>query len=174
MAIAKLDIDYLSEKNSLTKLYIADLSNYGNTTISTPTIEITAPGFDKVAVSFTPNNVNIFTSCDLNIGCDEELVLPDGPYTIKYTIAPAIKFYVEKTFMRTNAIKCKYMRVFLSQMNNFCCSLKNESQLREELREAKELIEGSIASANQCDFETANKQYTIANKILDRLQNCNC
>jgi len=60
MAIAKLDIDYLSEKNSLTKLYIADLSNYGNTTISTPTIEITAPGFDKVAVSFTPNNVNIF------------------------------------------------------------------------------------------------------------------
>lgn len=174
MAIAKLDIDYLSEKNSLTKLYIADLSNYGNTTINNPTLEITPPGFDKVTIDFTQNAVNIITACSLNISCDEGVVLPDGAYTIKYSISPAIKFFVEKTFMRTTAIKCKWARVFLSQQTNTCCVMKNLDQIRVELTEARELIEACIASANNCDFKTSKEQYILADKILDRLKNCNC
>jgi hypothetical protein len=176
MANPVLNIDYLQEKNSLTKLYIADLSSYYsyNPATHTPTIEITAPGFTKVALDFTPNSVNIFTASNLNVDCASDSTLPDGVYTVRYSISPSSTYNVEKTFIRVTAIKCKYARLFLGIDMDCACGQSKQTQLKAQLRDAKEMIEGAIAASNQGDVDSAMDLYKLADKALDRIQPCNC
>lgn len=176
MAIPILNIDYLQEKNSLTKLYVADMSTYNgyNPNTHSPTLEITAPGFTKVALDFVPNSVNIFTASNLNVDCSDDSTLPDGVYVIRYTISPSSTYNIEKTFIRVVAIKCKYSRIFLGVDMDCACGQSKQSQLKAQLRDIKEMIEGAIAASNQGDVDGAMELYRIADKSLDRIQPCNC
>lgn len=181
MAVPILNIDYLQEKNSLTKLYVADMSTYNGYVTYTdgawthsPTLEITAPGFTKVALDFVPNSVNIFNASNLNINCDSDSTLPDGVYTIRYSISPSSVYNIEKTFIRVVAIKCKFSRLFLGVTMDCACGQSKQTQLKAQLRDIKEMIEGAIASSNQGDIDSAMDLYNLADKALDRIQPCNC
>lgn len=175
MAATVLNIDYLNEKNDLAKIYFADISTYANNiTITTPTIEITAPGFAKMALDFVPNSVNIYTAANLNIDCDATSTLPDGIYTVRYTISPSTKYYIEKTFIRITALKCKWAKAVLTVDLDCACGESKQNQLKLQLRDIKELIEGAVASSNDCDTQGAYDKYTLANKLLDRLKYCDC
>jgi len=76
----KLDILVIPTYN-VEVLGIADASTYPvSPPVSSPTIEITIPGFGKVALPFEPNELNLFNSTSLGLSevGDPLLPLPMG------------------------------------------------------------------------------------------------
>lgn len=166
-----LDIEMYKDC-SLSKLIIADESEYDNVRVKNPTLEITPPNFPKINVAFQENQVNIYNSRLLNIQCDRNGNLPDGVYTVRYSIQPNIDNFIEKKFFRTEILKCKYGKVLLSLHLEECCS--DLSSKLNTVQDAWQLILGVYAAANDCDFVVAYDLYNKACKILDDLKNCEC
>ena len=80
MADLKLEILVVPTYNTLT-LGIADASTYPvSPAVTSPTIEITVPGFGMVSLPFNINDFNIFNSASLGLTAvgDSLLPLPDG------------------------------------------------------------------------------------------------
>jgi hypothetical protein len=170
-----LDILVIDTHNVLT-LGIADASVY-DTTPTSPTIEITVPGFPPVLIPFVPNDFNLFNSTTLELSAVGEPLqpLPDGIYYLTYSIAPAITNYVNKTIMRVEQIQQKFDEAFM-KLDMMQCDLAIKQQSRVELDSIYYFIQGSIAAANNCAVETSNKLYMQANKMLDNFirNNCGC
>ena len=170
-----LDILVIDTHNVLT-LGIADASVY-DTTPTSPTIEITVPGFPPVSIPFVPNDFNLFNSTTLELSAvgDPTQPLPDGIYYLKYTVAPALTNYVNKTIMRVEQIQQKFDEEFM-KLDMMQCDLAIKQQSRVELDSIYYFIQGSIAAANNCAVETSNKLYMQANKMLDNFikNNCGC
>lgn len=159
-----------------TLLGIADASSYDGTPTS-PTIEITVPGFDPISLPFTPNDFNLFNSNSLNINNvgDGLEPLPDGVYYLKYTIAPAVSNYVNKTFMRIDKIQEKFDNAFM-KLDMMECDLAIKQQQKVELNSIYYFIQGAVAAANNCAVDAATKLYAQADKMLDNFvkNNCGC
>ena len=153
---------------------ISDVSYYKNTTIQTPTIEVTTPVSPKKSMQFIPNKTNIFRSNDLGINCnsDEISILPDGIYTFKYSIFPFSENYVEKKFFRIEQLICDLEQYFLT-LEFSDCKCDTSSQFK-KIQEIKFLSESIIANANNCRYEVAIELYKIAQKELEKLnKDCN-
>ena len=170
-----LDILVIDTHNVLT-LGIADASVY-DTTPTSPTIEITVPGFDVISLPFVPEDFNLFNSTILGLSAvgDPMQSLPDGIYYLKYSIAPAVTNFVEKTIMRVEQIQEKFDSAFM-KLDMMQCDLAIKQQSKVELNSIYYFIQGSIAAANNCAIETSNKLYMQANKMLDNFikNNCGC
>jgi hypothetical protein len=170
-----LDLN-IAHTHNIKTIGVADASTYEpNFIITSPNLEITPPGYPKVSLPFIARSVNIFNSNNLGItNClDENLLstLPDGIYKLKYTIQPALSNYVEKSFFRVDAIKCRYMKAQLSiDFNTECCNNSTEKTLQR----VRLLIDGAVASGNKCDEVSAMKKYKQASKLLDSFKNCDC
>jgi hypothetical protein len=172
-----LNLNIISTHNVKT-IGVADATSYpANFIITSPVLEITPPAFRKVSLPFSAKSVNIFNSNNLLItDCtNEDLLapLPDGIYKLKYSIQPALTNYVEKSFMRVDLLKCKYTKAKLS-LDIECDGCVNKATDTKLLQRIKLLIEGSIASANECDEVAAMKKYSQAYKLLESFKNCNC
>lgn len=155
----------------------ADVSSYpSNFTVVNETFEITPPGFPKINVPITPAAANVYHSDDLGITDpdDEFGSLPDGIYTVKYTINPSLNLSIERSVLRVEAIKCKYYNVFLYLDLDCGCNLTYINKQKQALRKAKLLIYGAIASANKQDYLTSFKLYDKADKLLNNLSKCEC
>lgn len=155
----------LVDTYSLDTIGFADISNYQGQVIKNVSFEISAPGFNKVNVFFTPQAVNIFNSADLGMGCDT-VQIPDGLYTVKYS---ANNEFVEKVFFRVDQLLVKYQEIFVS-LSDCNCPPQNQPQINEIML----LINGAIASANQCDQVTAVTKYNKASELIERTKKCNC
>lgn len=166
-----------------TTLGVADISVYPtNFTPVNPSLEITPGQFAKVNVDFTPSSVNVYDSNDLGITCDETCgsPLPDGIYKFKYSVDngragdPCSTGFIEKTFMRADAIMCKYMNAFLKADALCNCQTDYQKALKQELRRIELLIQGSIAAANNCDDQTSWSMYQKADALLTKMKYCKC
>lgn len=165
----KLDLLVLDTHNAYT-LGIADLSQYpAGFPIVSPTLQIAPPGFPTVALPFTANSILILNSENLGLSTagQDQVKLPDGIYRIKYTVNPANLYFVEKTFMRVDAIQERFDNAFMTA--DFSCAdrhfLKAE---QEKLNEIYYLIQEAIAAANKCANTLAMNLYNQASKLLDR------
>lgn len=174
-----LDILVIPTYNTLT-LGVADASTYDTDppVVTSPTIEITLPGYPTpVSIPFTVNDFNIFTSATLEITTIAEplVPLPDGIYTLKYTVAPAYEYYVVKTIMRTERIQEKFDRAFM-KLDMMECDRAIKTQSKVDLNTIYFFIQGSIAAANTCAVDESNKLYRQADMMLDNFirNNCNC
>ena len=171
----KLDLLYL-DSHSTYNMVIADISMYGNATISTPTIEIIPPGYPVKSVAFVAQGVQVYNSTSLGItseDCDP-IPLPDGIYKIKYSIAPAYKYYVVKSFLRVDKLIEKFDKAYLKLDINHC-DLSFKTQEKKTLDLIWAYINGAIASANNCAEKQAMELYERANEALDNfLENYNC
>lgn len=157
-------------------LGIADTSTYDGSPVS-PTLSVTVPGFDTVLVPFTPNDFNVYTSITLGItpiGSSAQ-PLPDGVYYLTYTIDPPETNFVNKTIMRVDQIQEKFDNAFM-KLDMMECDLSIKQQSKVELNSIYYFIQGSIAAANNCAVDTANKLYAQANKMLNNFirNNCGC
>lgn len=159
---------------SVTTIAFADTSDYGTTLVSNPSFEVTPPGWNKVNLFFTPSNVNVYNASHFNIACDNQTALPDGPWTVKYSIYPNAQNFVEKTFFRTELIRCKYSQAFLKMETTCECNGQQHSKLKQQLQNIKLLIEGAVASSNQCDNLAAMDKYKQADRLLGKLNFCEC
>jgi hypothetical protein len=173
-----LDILVIPTYNTLT-LGVADASTYDTNppVVTAPTIEITVPNFGVVSLPFTPNEFNIFNSTSLGLSAVGEplIPLPDGIYYLKYTVAPALTYNVEKNIMRTELIQEKFDNAFM-KLDLMECDSAIRTQAKVNLNSIYYMISGSIAAANNCAVDTANKLYMQADRMLNNFirNNCGC
>lgn len=167
----KIDITLVNTYNKDT-LGVADLSLY-QVSPTNPSLEITPPGFNKVSLVFTPSSINTYGANHLLIG-NEGDPLPDGIYTLKYSVSPNTINFVEKSFIRTDKIECQYDKLLLAIDNGCTCDLAIIPRLKWELRNVKLLIEGAIAATNLCDIKAAYNMYSKAVVQIKKISLCNC
>lgn len=177
MSTLKLDILVVPTYNTQT-LAINDISTYPPTPpVSSPTIEITVPGFGKVTLPFTPNTINVFNSTSLGITSvgDPLLPLPDGVYTLVYSVAPAYLNFVQKNIMRTDQLQEKFDSAFM-KLDMMECDRAIKTQAKVDLTSIYFFIQGAIAAANNCAIIEANKLYNQAQKMLNNFikEDCGC
>ena len=173
----KLDILVIPTYNNL-YLGVLDVSTYPTIppVVTSPTIEITPPGFESVFKPFSVLQYNIFDSSDLGISpSGEQLPLPDGIYRLKYTIAPANQYFVEKSIMRTDLIQEKFDSVFMT-LDMMECDRAIKTQAKVNLSSIYFFIQGAIAAANNCAVNEAVKLYNQADMMLNNMlkNNCGC
>lgn len=172
-----MDFLVIPTYNTLT-MGVADASTYpAAPPVQSPTIEIDVPGFGMVMLPFATNDFNIYTSTVLGItpvGSDL-LPLPDGVYTIKYSVAPAYENYVIKNIMRVDQLQEKFDDAFM-KLDMMECDLAIKKQQKVDLSSIYYFIQGAIAAANNCAVDTANKLYAQADRMLNNFikNNCNC
>lgn len=177
MADLKLDFLVVPTYNTYT-LGIADASTYPPAPpVSAPTIELEVPGFGLVSLPFSINDFNIYTSTSLGITPvgDPQVPIPDGVYYIKYSVAPAYENFVQKTIMRVDQLQEKFDSAFM-KLDMMECDAAIRKQQMVDLNSIYYFIQGSIAAANNCAVDTANKLYNQANKMLNQFiaNKCNC
>jgi hypothetical protein len=177
MVYLKLDILVLPTYDSRT-LGVADASTYPTyPPVTSPTIEITVPGFDKVILPFTPNDFNIFNSTSLGLTAvgDPITPLPDGVYFLRYSVTPTFTNFVEKSIMRVEQLQERFDGAFM-KLDMMECDLAIKTQQKVELNSIYFFIQGAIAAANNCAIDQANKLYNQASKMLNNFManGCQC
>lgn len=160
-------------------LGIVDLSSYAIAPNSSQlAMQITAPGYETVNVTFTPNNVNIYKCADLGITCGptECCPLPDGIYSVKYTVqmgggamVPRDISFIDKTFIKIDQILCKFENLFAKIDLECNCGVDKQKAYKKELKYIDLLIAGSVAAANSCDVPLAYSLYNKADSMLDKI-----
>lgn len=174
MPALNLDILVVPTYNTLT-LGVVDASTYDVPSPSAPTIEISVPGFGKVTLPFVPNDFNIFNSTSLGLTelGDPLTPLPDGVYTLRYSISPAYINFVEKNIIRVEMLQEKFDEAFM-QLDMMQCDLAIKQQQKVDLNSIYFFIQGAIAAANNCAVETANKLYRQATIMLNNFNKRGC
>jgi hypothetical protein len=175
MANLQLDILIIPTYSVLT-IGVADASVYPTNppVVSSPSIEIQIPGFGTKILPFVPNEINVFTSSNLeitDIGCNQPL--PDGVYRIKYSVAPAYANYVEKTILRVEKLQEKFDNAFL-KLNMMECDRAIKTQSSVDLNTINFFIQGAIAAANNCSEYESNKLYAQADNMLNSFLKSDC
>lgn len=138
--------------------------------------EVTPPlPYSKINVPFTPRVKNIFYSYNIGV-CDDSCAvdLPDGPYTVKYSVEPNSINTTTRSWYRITKIKAKYERIFLAVDIMCPCNGHTKNKLKNELRDIEIIIEGCLAAANNEDLATAEALYNKANSLLDNIKPCDC
>jgi len=175
MPTLKLDILVIPTYNTLS-LAVADASTYPDDppVVTSPTLEITVPGFGTVIKTFNVNELNIFHSDDLGITATGiEQPLPDGIYYFKYSVAPALENFVEKSIMRVDKLQEKFDEAFM-KLDMMECDRAIKTQSKVELNSIYFFIQGAIAAANNCATLQATKLYQQADRMLDNFNNADC
>lgn len=180
--------DSYNDMNSLT---IVDISQYASIPANSDVaLEITAPGYPTINIPFTPGSTNVYHCPDIGIICGVQdcCALPDGIYDMKYTVRvnPIINtstintnytstsivtgpFTIEKTFIRVDNLRCKWMNAFLKVDLECHCTNPEQKGYKTELKNIDLLINGSVASANNCDIALSSRLYSKANDMLNSL-----
>lgn len=177
MADLKLDILVIPTYNTTT-LGVADASVYPTNppVVDSPTIEIDVPGFGTVMKPFSVNDFNIYTTSNLGISpVGVYQPLPDGVYHLKYSVAPAYKNFVEKSFFRVEQIQEKFDSAFM-KLDMMECDRAIKTQAKVNLNTIYFFIQGAIAAANNCAINESTKLYAQADMMLDNFikNNCGC
>jgi hypothetical protein len=170
-----LDILVIPTYNTLT-LAVADASTYPPAPpVTGPTIEITIPAFGTVSLPFTPEEVNFFNSTSLGLTQvgDPQLPLPDGIYTLTYSVDPSNVNNVTKNIMRVDQLQEKFDSAFM-KLDMMECDKAIKTQQKVDLNSIYFFIQGAIAAANNCAVDEANKLYAHAYTMLNNFLKNNC
>lgn len=101
--------------------------------------------------------------------------LPDGLWTIEYSICPNDELYVEFTFLRNIKQLIKYYNLFC-QIEIDKCNKKHYLEDLKKIREIKDLIDAAQYLANDCGkYEKSIELYNEAEEMLNEFTNdCKC
>jgi len=167
-----LDLNIL-DTHSMQSIAILDASIYPTQwNIVSPTLEIIVPGYDVFTLEFTPSSLQVYKSSMIGVSCEwcPEQDLPDGIWRFKYSIYPAYKYYVEKTFVRVDKLQAKLDKAYLTLDFTQCDEqIKREDKLM--LDSVQTFLNGAIAAGNQCVEATFKSLYKKANTMLDNYIN---
>lgn len=175
MPTLKLDLLVLPTYTTMT-MAVLDSTVYPdeNPTVGNPTLTISVPGFDEVALPFNIQELNLINSTDLGItSLGYEEALPDGIYYLKYTIEPADENYVEKTIVRVDNLQEKFDKAFLG-LDMMECDRAIKTQSMVQLNSIYLFIQGAVSAANNCASAQAMKLYNQADRMLDYFLSSNC
>jgi hypothetical protein len=168
-----MTLDFLvTPTYNTTTIGIADNSVYDNEppTVTSPTLEVSIPGFNVASIVFVVQDFNVLNSTILGITEAGESPLPDGIYVFRYSVAPANENFVEKTIMRVDVLQEKFDEAFM-KLDMMQCDQSIKRQEKTELNTIYYFIQGAIASANNCATDQANQLYIKADKLLYNFNN---
>ena len=172
--ILQLDIP---ETACETVLKISDVSLYADQTllpVDCQRLDITLPGmvqpiYIEEADGLQPGFTKLLGSSDLQDGAESGLALPDGVYTIKYSVAPNNYAYVSYYHLRTTQILNRYYSELCKIHLQECEPSAEIKQNLEDLRYIKSLIDGAKAKVEHCHAPNQGIQMiTYAGKLLDK------
>ena len=137
-----------------TSLYTDDLE------VTCGTLQITSPGFNEpVNIEVLPGFNLILNACTLGLqssGCGTiSQRLPDGIYTIRYSVSPNDKVYVEYQYLRVCQTLNKYFN-FLCKLEMAACEPQPDVKANlEELRMIKSFIDAAKVKVEYCESPQA-------------------
>jgi len=177
MAEPKLNLLF-PETHDAKSLLIADISKYPVPyTIVNPTIQITVPGFNVLTLPFTAEGFTVYDSMSLEITCSDldcdTIDLPDGIYYVKYSITPAYRYFVNKSFLRINKLQEKFDAVYL-RLDFMQCDQAIKQEDFDVLNTIQTYINGAVAAANNCLDVLAMKLYGKALDAINDFVNHRC
>ena len=155
------------------QMLVGDISEYpSNWNIVSPTIEVTIPAFGIKTMPFTARSVMVLNAPVL--GLDTNLSpLPDGLWTIKYSISPALTYNVTKTFLRVDRLYASFDEAFL-KLDMMECDLQLKREQFKYLYHIEFYIQGAIAAGNKCANKLAIKLYNKAARMISNFVNNQC
>jgi hypothetical protein len=120
-------------------LAILDTSYYP-VTPTNPTLVIEVPGFTPIQFNFVTGQVNTYNSYSLGLSSPstiENLMdLPDGLYTLTYSVDPNDMLFQTKSYMRTCQIEYKFAQKFARTVN-YC---ETDSSFMRKLQQIEVLL----------------------------------
>lgn len=159
-------------------LRVIDTSVYSDElAVACPTLQVLTPGAaEEVTLDFNTNAENIFTACTLQLqltDCDTVLTdLPDGAYTLRYSVAPNDKVFVEYVHLRmTKALKL-YYEILCNINLSGCEPLKEQKDKLNTLRLYKTMLDGAKAKVEYC--HNVEVGVAIYNYVYSKLQKLSC
>jgi len=163
-------------------LRLLDNSTYNpNLPITNGILEVTPPGYDcPVFFNVDPYFNIALTSSNLKLSPEYELTqlvsLPDGVYTIKYSIKPNNSIYVEYELFRNCQINFQYINNVCQLFQARCeLSLKEFERRLEKLNWIKQLIDASKYKVEECgDKKQGIELYNEARLMLDEYCKNSC
>lgn len=159
-------------------LRIADTSIYSSVLeVACPILQILTPGaVDAISITTVAGGEKIITACDLELqltDCDTTLTeLPDGIYSIRYSVAPNDKVYVEYSHLRMSKALKLYYDIFCSVTLSGCEPLKDEKDKLSTLRLYRAMLDGAKAKVEYC--HTPDEGIAIYNYVYSKLQKLSC
>jgi len=160
---------------------IEDTSVYATDTtgcilpIDCPQLEILAPGFSEaISIDVTTGFTLNLTACDIGLQihqCGYEFnSLPDGVYTIRYSVAPNDYVYVEYNHLRITNALIKYNNI-LCELDVSNCEPSHEIKEKlKELRLIRMLLDAAKAKVEFCHTPSHGMDlYEYAMKRLNKL-----
>lgn len=137
--------------------------------IVNPTLEISPPSFLAATSPYSPGNLNIFNSNNLNLSCAVDACglgpLPDGVWSITQTINSPTQYSFTGTFIRTANIQRKFGQAVM-KTDIVQCTRDIKKQAQIYLDEVWYYIQCAIGAANECNNFLAMDLYQKANRLL--------
>jgi hypothetical protein len=161
---------------------IHDISEYHDKiAIEFGVLEITPPGFETAEIfNVKPFFKTKFNASVLNINKAKTYKsladLPDGIYSIKYSIKPNKKTMIEYDYFRNTLQIQRYASIACALMTEKCqLSLEDYTKRKRELVETKFLIDSAKFLAEECGKpREAIRIYKEADEKLKKLSDCKC
>ncbi len=151
-----------------TSLYTPDLP------IKCGLLEVTSPGFKvPVQIPILPYFNLVLTACTLGIfngNCGEDSpCLPDGIYTVKYSVSPNDKVYVEYNYLRVTDTLNKYFAQLCKLEVSSCEPSADVRAKLKELRFIRSLIDAAKVKVEYCNSPYQGMElFNYAQKRLDK------
>jgi len=157
---------------------VVDTSTYSTTLgITCNRLQILLPGYlEEVTLEILPNSQNVFNACTLHLqdtNCNTALSeLPDGIYTLRYSVAPNDKVWIEYNYLRIAQTLNTYYNILCSINLTGAEPLATEKEKLNKLRMLKMMLEGAKAKVEFCNNPQQGQLiFNYAKKQIDKL-NC--
>ena len=169
------------DTNNCSVFRIIDTSLYAQgLEVDCAKLEITSPGFNLPVVIDIPNPATnpfsyILNGCTLGIqssGCGSiSERLPDGIYTIRYSVSPNEKTYVEYYYLRACMTLNKYYNQLCKVELAACEPTADVKEELDELRLIKSFIDAAKAKIEECGSPQQGMElFLYAQKRLQKLE----
>jgi len=145
------------DTNNCSVFRIFDTSIYDTHVPTTcGTLAITSPGYNQpVSIEVLPHFNLVLNGCTLGIqtsGCGTMSErLPDGIYTIRYSVSPNDKVFVQYHYLRICQTNNKYFNELCKLELAACEPQADVKEQLNELRLIKSFIDAAKAKVEQCD-----------------------
>lgn len=150
--------------------------------VDCPRLDITLPGF-SVPVYYTDNMSTQPWSLTLNAvdlgltppNTPNPVALPDGLYTIRYSVSPNDKVYVTYYHLRVTKLLNEYYQEICKVQLTPCEPSPEQHEKMHDLRYIKMYIDGAKAKAEYCHApHDAVEMYKYAQKLLKKYKTGCC
>jgi hypothetical protein len=155
-------------------LRLVDTSQYGEgLPVDCGTLQITLPGhMTAVVLDVTPGFIGNITGSDLGLG---NTALPDGVYTIRYSVSPNDKVWVEYDHLRTTGVLTRYYEQLCRLALENCEAPADVKQRGLDLQHIKLYLDAAKAKVEYChQVHHGMELVAYAEKLLKRYSTTYC